>query len=90
MKVFENMKLTLCTITLALLVVCGCGKNSSPDVNNTSQPTAESYRQIKDEDGIKFFARSDSVGVRNGNIHAEGYQFGLIGKDGKEIPIKLL
>ena len=53
-------------------------------------PTAEAYRQVKDQDGIRFYSRSHIVGVSNGNLHAEGFQLGLIGKDGKEIPIELV
>jgi hypothetical protein len=79
---------------LTVILLYGCGPSGSSDsaTTNTAPPkaSADGYRQVSEQDGIRFFSRSDSVGVRGGALHAEGLTFGVIGRDGAEIRINLL
>jgi len=54
------------------------------------QTNAEVYREVKDEDGIRFYSRCQSWGFYGGNFHADGVECGVIGDDGKEIRIELI
>ena len=73
----RSMKVILFTFIFSLFFICGCGRNSPSEGNSpTATGAAVVYRQVKDEDGIHFYMRSDSGGSRGGKFHAEGLQFG--------------
>ena len=66
------------------LIVVGCKGG------NTTGQTNESYREVTREDGINYFAKMKGQTYRGGHFHDIGYEFFLIGHDGKEIAVPLL
>jgi hypothetical protein len=79
-------------ITFVVQGTRGSAQSSKP-VNPkapTAAPVSEEYRQVSREDGIRFYSRASSVELLgDGTLQEEGFECGVIGDDGKEIPIAL-
>jgi hypothetical protein len=50
----------------------------------------EVYRQVSQDDGIRYYERLQSEVFRNGRSSAVGFECGVVGADGKRIGIELL
>lgn len=82
-------------------LVGGCGQSHSTGGGMTyadmvkkskeeaQAPVPEIYRPVSRQDGIRFWSQMDSYSLVNGEFNAEGFQFGVIGDDGKKIRIAL-
>jgi ankyrin repeat protein len=56
----------------------------------TLKQTADTYRQVSLDDNIQFYSRMQSEAFLDGKTQCEGFEFGIIGDDGKEIGIALV
>lgn len=55
-----------------------------------SPPAVEVYREVTQEDGIRYYERLQSEVFRNGRSSAVGFECGVVGADGKRVGIELL
>ena len=86
---FLPIALALSTMTVG----CRQGRKVGPAVvaQTSTASSADTYREIKPEDGVDFYSRSSSQELRaDGNLYMEGFECGVIDGNGKEINIALL
>jgi hypothetical protein len=94
----QIMKTIQIFVIFAAILLAGCKRSDSATTKAQQegaseaaapQPPPEVYREVKQEDNIRWNFKSHGVIVENGIAKSEGFHFYVTGDNGKQIEIAL-